>query len=46
MARDIRELEKWTEEHPVLAYVNTFGLAILVGELTVLVHVLLTWVVQ
>jgi len=43
MSRDIHELERWIEQHPRLAMLNTVGLAIFLGELALLVSYLLKW---
>lgn len=46
MSRDIDELERWIEEHPVHARFTTVGLAILTVELAELLRYGVEWVAR
>lgn len=36
MSRDIRDLDRWIEEHPRLAFVYTVGISILICEVALI----------
>lgn len=38
MPRNVEELERWIESHPVLVWVYTVGWSVLVGEVAFILH--------
>ncbi len=46
MSRDIRDLERWIEDHPVHTRLTTIGLAILVLELAGFIRYGMEWLAR